>query len=181
MYPRLALGAAIIVSSMIAVQPAHTHAALQHIELVDQRGSHFAFDALRGAPVVLTFVSAHCTDACPLIDAQIAQTVHRLGNTPLAVRFVTITLDPERDTALDMHRIAQQFEAQPSRWIVASGNAKDVHALMKRYNVEAVRDTRGYATSHTSFVYILDAQLHVRRTLLASSDLGEQLYKEVIQ
>lgn len=179
MFPRLALGTAIMLF-MIAVHPAHVDATQQRIHLVDQRGASFAFDDLRGAPLVLTFVSAHCTDACPLIDAQIAQTVHRLGNAPLAVRFLTVTLDPERDSSLDMRRIAHEFEARAPRWIVASGNSVDVHSLMRRYNVETARDERGYATSHTSFIYILDSHLRVRTTLFASSDLGEQLFKEVM-
>jgi cytochrome oxidase Cu insertion factor (SCO1/SenC/PrrC family) len=97
------------------------------------------------------------------------------------VRFVTVTLDPERDSALDMRRMANDFEANPARWIVAWGNAADVHALMRRFNVQTQRDAHGYATTHTTFVYILDSQLHVRRTLLASSDLGEQLVQEVTQ
>ena len=180
MFPRLALGTAIILS-MVAVHTAHVDAATQRIHLVDQRGTSFAFDDLRGAPIVLTFVSAHCTDACPLIDAQIAQTVHRIGSSPVAVRFVTVTLDPERDSALDMRSIANSFAARAPRWIVASGKTADVHALMRRYNVQTARDAHGYATSHTSFIYILDTQLHVRRTLLASSDLSEQLFEEVMQ
>ncbi len=178
MFSRLAIWTAII-ACMIAVHPAHLEAATQRITLIDQRGTTFNFDDLRGAPVVLTFVSAHCTDACPLINAQIAQTVKRLEHTPLAVRFLTITLDPERDTALDMRRIAQEFEANPSRWIVASGDRAGVHALMRRFHVGTVRDAHGYATTHTTFVYILNSQLQIQRTLLASNDLAEQLAQEV--
>ncbi|MBV8637944.1 MAG: SCO family protein [Candidatus Eremiobacteraeota bacterium] len=180
MFPRMALGTAII-ALMIAVHPAHLEAAQQNIHLVDQRGSQFAFENLRGAPIVLSFISAHCTDTCPLIDAQIARTVHRLGSSPLAVRFLTVTLDPERDSAADMHRIAHEFEAHSPRWIVASGHTADVHALMRRYGVEISRDSHGYATAHTSFIYILNPQLRVRRTLLASGDLAEQLFREVSQ
>lgn len=175
MFFRLAIWAAIIT---IAVRPAGLEAAIQSIQLVDQRGTHFTFDDLRGSSIVLTFVSAHCSDACPLINAQIAQSVQKLGNRPIALRFLTVTLDPERDTAVDMRKLAKEFAANPARWIVASGDAADIHALMRRFHVETQRDAHGYATSHTTFVYLLDSRLHVRRTLLASSDLGEQLLDE---
>jgi protein SCO1/2 len=154
---------------------------VRSIHLIDQRGKTFSFDDLRGTPVVLTFVSAHCTDACPIINAQIAQAVQHLGNRPLALRFLTVTLDPERDDALDMRRIAKEFDANPARWIVASGNVDDVHALMRRFHVETQRDTHGYATEHTTFVYLLDPQLHVRRTLFASNDLSQALLDEAVQ
>jgi protein SCO1 len=180
MSPRLALWAAIIIA-MIAVHPAHLDAAPQRIHLIDQQGSTFDFNELRGGPVVLTFISAHCDDACPLINAQIAQSVHRLGSRPLAVHFLTVTLDPERDTPLDMRRIAKEFEANPARWIVAAGDTMSVHALMNRYHVQTQRDARGYATTHTTFVYVLDSQLRVRHTLLASNNLGEQLLQEVTE
>ncbi len=179
MFLRSARWAAIILF-MIAAHPALLMAA-QPIHLVDQRGMTFAFDDLRGEPLVLTFVSAHCNDACPLINAQIAQSVQHLGRSPVAVRFLTVTLDPERDTSHDMRRIAREFQADPSRWIVASGDRADVHALMQRFHVETQRDGRGYATSHTTFVYILDSKLQLRRTLLASNTLGEQLPEEVTQ
>ena len=42
-------------------------------KLVDQTGHAFTLGSLRGSPVALTFVSAHCTDACPLINAQFAR------------------------------------------------------------------------------------------------------------
>jgi cytochrome oxidase Cu insertion factor (SCO1/SenC/PrrC family) len=57
----------------------------------------------------------------------------------------------------------------------------DVHALMRRFHVETRRDAHGYATEHTTFVYLLDPQLHVRRTLLASNNLGEELVNEAVQ
>lgn len=177
MFLRSACWAAIVLL-MIAAHPARLLAG-QPIHLVDQRGTQFAFDDLRGAPVILTFISAHCDDACPLINAQIAQSVQRLGRSPNAVRFLTVTLDPERDSALDMRRIAKEFEANPSRWIVASGSSANVHALMRRFHVETQRDDRGYATSHTTFVYILDNKLQLQRTLLASNTMSEQLLEEV--
>ena len=180
MFPRLAFWTAIVIFT-IAVHPAHLDAAAQRVRLIDQRGTAFNFDDLRGAPVVLTFISAHCTDACPLINAQISQTVKHLERTPLAVRFLTVTLDPERDTASDMRHIAKTFEANPARWIVASGDPASVHALMRRYHVETQRDAEGYATEHTTFVYILDPQLHLRRALLASTNLSEQLAQEVTE
>lgn len=168
---------AIITATLIAVHALPAHSAGE-ISLIDQRGTPFQFESLRGSQIVLTFVSAHCTDACPLIEAQIQQAAQLLGNSPRSLRFLTVTLDPERDTARDMQRIAKTFNANPARWIVASGNVRDVHTLMKQFNVRTERDVHGYATAHTTYVYLLDDHLHLKRTLLPSTNFVSQLLQE---
>jgi protein SCO1/2 len=168
---------AIAAATLIAVHALPAHSA-GGISLVDQRGTPFSFESLRGSQIVLTFVSAHCTDACPIIEAQIQQAAATLGNSPRSLRFLTVTLDPERDTPLDMRRIATTFGANPARWIVASGSARDVHTLMKRFDVRTERDVHGYATAHTTYVYILDARLNLKRTLLISGNFVSQLLQE---
>ena len=167
----------VVLAATITVHPSPARSA-EPIFLTDQRGSHFAFDSLRGSPVVVTFVSAHCDDACPIMEAQIAQIVDRLGNSPRALRFLTVTLDPERDTLLDMRRIANTFDANPARWIVATGNVRDVHALMKRFNVRTERDARGFASAHTTFVYLLDSQLKLEKTILPSTNFVSEFMQE---
>src|SRR5579883_2912328 len=78
-------------------------------KLVDQTGHAFTFASLRGTPVALTFVSAHCSDACPLIDAQYAAAASALERERIGLRLLTITLDPERDSLRDMRRLAATF------------------------------------------------------------------------
>jgi cytochrome oxidase Cu insertion factor (SCO1/SenC/PrrC family) len=165
----LTVWAAILIAALPF--PAQAHG----ITLVDQRGRAFAYESLRGSTTVLTFVSAHCTDACPIEEAELARCVAAFDGSPLAVRFLTVTLDPERDHASDMTRLARAFDADPARWIFASGSIDDVHRLMRSFHVAARRDARGYASAHTSFVYVLDDRLHLRRVLLSSSELQAQL------
>ena len=164
------------VAALVAVHTPNAPAA--RVELIDQRGTAFAFEQLAGTPLVVTFVSAHCSDACPILEAQIARCVDSFGHSPFAIRFLTLTLDPERDTPLDMRRIAKVFDADPQRWIVATGAPPGVHALMHRFGVRTQRDAHGYATAHTTLVYLLDAHLHLVRTLFASDDLNAGLLEE---
>lgn len=164
----------------IAVHPGLAPAH-DSIMLLDQRGKPFAFESLTGAPLVITFVSAHCRDACPIVEAQIARCAERFDHSPLAITFLTVTLDPERDNVSDMRRLAHNFDARPPRWIFASGASKDVHALMTRFGVVTQRDARGYATSHSTFVYILDARGRGQQTLLPSDDLSRFITQESLR
>jgi protein SCO1/2 len=148
-------------------------------QLVDQRGRAFTFADLRGTPVVVTFVAAHCTDACPLVNAEFAQTAQSFAQRRMRVRLLTITLDPRHDTAAVMRSLAKRFNADPRTWIVASGNASDVYRVMAAFGVTAQQGRKGYAEFHTTFVYLLDSRGTLRTTILASTSLSKQIVDDV--
>jgi protein SCO1/2 len=148
-------------------------------QLIDQNGHAFTFQTLRGTPLVVTFISAHCTDACPLINAQFERAAQRFAQAHVRVKLLTITLDPEHDSLRDMHDVAQRFDADPRTWLVAGGSRADVHSVMRAFGVTAERGRRGYADVHTTFVYFIDARGTLRKTILASTVLSEQIVDEV--
>lgn len=157
---------------LTALQPAH---AARMPRLVDQNGHAFTFADLRGTPLFVTFIAAHCTDACPLINAQFSQAAQRFARERSRVRLLTVTLDPEHDSLRDMRDIARKFHANARWWIVAGGSRADVHAVMDAFGVVAQRGRKGYADVHTTFVYYVDAGGRPRKTILASSALNAQL------
>jgi len=148
-------------------------------QLIDQRGHIFTLSQLRSTPLVVTFISAHCKDICPLINAQTASTVRDAQAMHLKVRFLTITLDPEHDSPADMRKLATLFGADPRSWIVAGGARDDVHAIMRAFHVTAQQGRSGYADVHTTFIYLVDKHGVIRSTMLASNDLDRQVLSAV--
>ena len=143
--------------------------------LVDQRGRSFTLASLRGKPLVITFIGAHCTDACPLINGQFSDVASRIHRDHVPARLLTITLDPEHDSPLAMRRLAKQFEANPQYWLFAGGTISNVHAIMRSFGVISVQGKDGYRDEHTTFVYILNSQGERVDTLLASSALNDSV------
>jgi protein SCO1 len=174
---RLRASASILLAAILALAtPAR---AGQPLQLIDQTGRPFTFASLRGTPTIVTFVAAHCTDACPLVNAQFEQADQLFAQRRLNVRLLTITLDPEHDPPSVMRDLARRFNANPKRWIVASGSVNDVHAVMNAFGVQAERGRDGYADVHTTFVYLFDKHGRLRKTILASTTLGAQLADDV--
>lgn len=151
--------------------------AAQSGAVVDQRGRAITLEALRGAPVVVTFISAHCGDACPIINAQIAQAAR--ASQASATHYLSITLDPERDTRADMQRLARVFDANPAQWSFATGSLASIHALMKRFGVVTGRGADGFNEAHTAFVYVLDRNGRLAAKLLPSPHLPSTIASEV--
>jgi protein SCO1 len=147
--------------------------------LADQTGRAFTLASLRGAPAIVTFVSAHCTDACPLIDAQFAAAARELRRRGSPAHLVTITLDPEHDSPSLMRAMAREFGADPRTWLVADGAPANVNAIARAFGVVAIAGKSGYRERHTTYVYVLDASGRLAKTMLASTDLAEDMVAEL--
>ncbi len=147
--------------------------------LVDQQGRSFTLASLRGKPLGVTFISTHCTDACPLIDAQFADAARRIQSAHLNARLLTITLDPEHDSPKAMRELAKRFEANPRFWLLAGGSIRDVRAVMREFGVIAEEGRRGYRDEHTTFVYVLNRDGALAQTMLASSALSDELVERL--
>lgn len=142
-------------------------------QLVDQQGHRFAIGSLRGNPFAVTFVSAHCSDACPLINAQFSEAARRMQRENLSGRLLTITLDPEHDSPATMHQLAKRFDANPRYWLLAGGPVRNVRAIMRTFGVVSMEGRRGYADRHTTFVYVFNAEGVLMKTVLASTALSD--------
>jgi protein SCO1 len=148
-------------------------------QLIDQNGRAFTLESLHGRPVVVTFVSAHCEDACPLINAQFAQAAQTIARRKINATLLTITLDPQHDSLRDMRKIAREFSADSRHWLIAGGSVRDVSAVMSRFGVIAEIDKSGYREAHTTFVYVLNGDGKLAKTMLASTGLADDVVNAV--
>jgi protein SCO1/2 len=149
--------------------------AVPQTHLVDQQRRAFTLLSLRGRPLAVTFVAAHCTDACPLINAQFSAAAKRIAREHLRARLLTITLDPEHDSPATMRELAKRFDADPRYWLLAGGSTRDVHRIMRTFGVISVEGQRGYHDRHTTFVYLLRSDGKLVQTMLASTALTDAL------
>ncbi len=165
-------GYAAIAARRRALKPAPA-VALPH--LVDQQRRAFTLLSLRGRPLAVTFIAAHCTDACPLINAQFSAASKEIARQHLRARLLTITLDPEHDSPATMREIAKRFDADPRYWLLAGGSTPDVHRIMRSFGVISVEGQRGYHDRHTTFVYLFNSDGKLVQTMLASTALTDTL------
>jgi protein SCO1 len=165
--------------SVATAPPPKPQGTAHQPHLVDQLGRSFTLASLRGQPLAITFISAHCTDACPLINAQFADASRRIAASHLAARLVTITLDPQNDSPKTMRVLAQRFEANPHYWLLASGRVSEVETIMQNFGVISTKGRDGYREEHTTFVYLFNARGTLAQTMLASSNLSDAIVDAV--
>ena len=89
--------------------------------MTTQDGQRLSLKELRGKVVAVTFIYASCTDTCPLLTAKMAGLQAALGaDFGPKVFFLSITVDPERDTPAVLQRYAQGHGANFAGWAFLS-------------------------------------------------------------
>ena len=105
------------------------------LEVIDQNGNKLRFysDVLRNRVVLISFIFTNCDYACPMQAQKLKQT--RALMVPAIkdeVWFVTLSVDPERDTPEAMKQFAEKQGLDESRWLFLTGKKENVEFLIKR-------------------------------------------------
>ncbi len=106
------------------------------LPLVNQDGEEVRFfsDVLRGQTVLISFIFTNCQDACPMITHHLSLVKAALGESMAEqVRFVSISIDPERDTpeALRKFREKTGVDGLPA-WVFLTGDKANVDLIVQK-------------------------------------------------
>ena len=124
--------------------------------LVDQDGQPVTEEIFRDRPSAVFFGFTHCPDVCPTTLMEAAGWIEALGPDAEKLRFVFVTVDPERDTAAVLKEYVSAFS---DRIIGVTGDPEAVRAMVKDYKVYSRKvplEGGDYSMDHTASVLLLD-------------------------
>ena len=147
--------------------------------LTTQAGTRLSLQALRGKIVALTFIYASCADTCPLLTAKMAGLQARLG-TDFGTRvfFVSVTVDPERDTLEVLRRYAQAHGANPVGWAFLTGTPVQIWQVARHYGIFYKKTPRG-DVDHTFLTSLIDHNGTLRVQYLGVRFDPEELLRDL--
>jgi protein SCO1/2 len=133
--------------------------------LSDQSEKPLKMSELRGNVVLVSFIFTTCNGSCPA-------TTHRMGlvqreiksRSQLAdapIRFLSITLDPARDTPEVLRGYMRLYDADASRWKFLTGPVSTVEKTIEAWGMW-VRTAPNGQLDHPSRIFLVDAQGQVR-------------------
>jgi protein SCO1 len=135
--------------------------------LTSQDNAQVALADLRGKVVAVTFIYTLCVDTCPVLTPMMSFIQDQLGaDFGAKIAFVSITVDPERDTPKVLKEYAQAFGANLAGWSFLTGPSDAIRDVTRRYGVFASKSTDGNV-DHTFLTSIVD-----RRGILRVQYLG---------
>jgi protein SCO1/2 len=124
--------------------------------LTSQDGALVALADLRGKVVAVTFIYTLCGTTCPVLTPMMSFVQDQLGpDFGKRIAFVSITVDPERDTPEVLKEYAQAFGANLAGWAFLTGDPDAIRDVRRRYGVFAAKMADG-GLDHTFLTSIID-------------------------
>ena len=122
--------------------------------LRDEQGKPVSMRALRGQPVVVTFLYSHCQDTCPITAQTIRGALDDLGHD---VPALAISVDPPNDTPASARKfLAEQRANGRIRFVL--GSRAQLRPIWKGYGVTPQRITQ----EHLAHITLVDSRGHPR-------------------
>jgi cytochrome oxidase Cu insertion factor (SCO1/SenC/PrrC family) len=144
----------------------------------DSQGHVRHLSDFAGKLLVLSDSMTLCQESCPLDTAGVVQTAREVARAGDArhTEFLTVTVDPWRDTPRRLAAYRKLFRPAPANWLMLTGTPANVHLLWKAFGVYVKRVNDGspaprdwltgkplrYDLEHSDEVFFLDGRARER-------------------
>lgn len=143
--------------------------------LTDENGDSVTEQVFAGRPVAVYFGFTNCPDICPTTLARLTAATRRLPE-PIRenLQLAFVSVDPARDRP---EQLDEYTEAFSDRMLGLTGTQKQLQALTRRYRITYGYDDPdpdgNYEVSHSSAIFVFDAELEPRLMLLDSLEVPQ--------
>lgn len=136
-----------------------SYGIVQDFTLTDQQAREFrSKDRLDGRVWIANFIFTTCMGPCPRMTAQMRQ-VRDATAAAANLRYVSFTIDPDRDTPEALATYSAHFKPDPERWFLLTGPRAVLHRLKHDdFKLGSVDST----LEHSTRFVLVDAQSRVR-------------------
>jgi len=127
-------------------------------EFINESGQPYGSAQLKSKVWVADFFFTNCPGPCPRMSNQlkrVQQETSGLDN----VRLVSITVDPDRDTAATLLPYSKKFGARPERWAFLTGRKDLIRNLMSESFYLGFADSM---QEHSTRFVLVDQAMKIR-------------------
>lgn len=144
---------------------------IKDFSLTNQEGTIITWDSLKGKIVIADLFFTRCPTICPGMTRnmkRLAESIHngkRVGDkTNKLVHFLSFSIDPERDSVLQLKKWADRFQINPEQWWLLTGSKQDIYDLALNEMKVGAEDGQGIDTNfiHSDKFILIDSNRHVR-------------------
>jgi len=126
--------------------------------LTNQSGKETKLSDLKGSIWVADFIFTSCESICPDMTTNMAKVQRAFPDTP-NVRFVSISVDPERDTPEVLTAFGERFGADPQRWDFLTGDKEYIKEISYQGFLIGSGDVM---TNHSNKFILVDREGDIR-------------------
>jgi len=128
-------------------------------ELIDHNNAVFDNNSLKQHWSFMFFGYTHCPDVCPTTLSVLNSVAQRLQDLDEDIRFIFVSVDPERDTPEQLANYVKYFNGD---FIGVTGTPEGIEQLTKPLGILHMRaaaedgDASAYLVDHTASVLLFD-------------------------
>ena len=128
--------------------------------LIDHHGRPFTHTTLSGKVWLADFIFTSCAGPCPLMTRKMDQLEKSIEGGD--VRFVSFTVDPQRDTPEALRIYMARNGLNENRWLMATGEAQAIADTAAGMKVGVTPGTGEEPIWHAEYFLLIDAEGWVR-------------------
>lgn len=135
-------------------------------ELEERGGERVGLDSLKGRVWIADFIFTRCSGPCIVMSQNMKALQDAVGEDSelsKAIRFVSITADPEWDTPEVLKRYADSHKADAERWMFLTGDHKKIQSLAQEgFKLAATGGEAGEPVIHAQTFALVDGKARIR-------------------
>lgn len=154
------------------------------ITLTNQNGDPYTFGKDRTKLKLIEFIYTHCPDICPTTTQRMTlleKDLRKKGVYGKDIEFITITIDPYRDTPAVLTKYMNGFRIKnDSNWIFLSADPKnlkkgqqDIRTLADAFQFQ-YKDPGNGQFIHSTFTYLIDENNKFIKKFPMGQDFNKQ-------
>jgi protein SCO1/2 len=156
--------------------------SLPALTFTDERGQPLRLEDYRGKALAITFIYTRCPlpNFCPLLSEKFRTVQETLVADPAAPKnwqLLSVTIDPEHDTAEVLQRYAKAQRADAAHWKLATGELRDITVLGLRSGLEFWEG--GSEITHNLRTVVFDAQGRMKKVFSENTWTAQELADEL--
>jgi len=114
---------------------------LSDFNLKDQDGNPVSFKTFEGKIFAVNFFYTHCPTICAEMNKNISVLANGYAKNKM-IDFVSITVDPQRDSTTVLKQYAEKFNAPAGKWLFLTGDTSTIYPLARNgFLVNALKVT----------------------------------------
>jgi protein SCO1 len=136
---------------------------VKNIEFTNQLGNKVSLNDLKGKIVVVDFFFTSCPSICPGLARNMKRLQDSFTKNDSIVQFLSISIDPERDSVPRLRAFADKYKANHDSWWFVTGDKKEIYDFALKEMKASIADTNlDTAFIHTENFFLLDTNRVVR-------------------
>ncbi|MGD6843222.1 SCO family protein [Bacillus infantis] len=170
----------------------HSAEIPEDLSLINENGETFDFSERGQTLTLVEFIYTHCPDICPTTTQKMnmlrsdLEKDHVFGNK---VKFMTVTIDPYRDTPEVLSKYMDTFDIKKDgNWVFLTGDKdsmkedqKEIQKLANAFQFQ-YRDPGDGFYVHSTYVYLLDKDnKYIKKFPMGESFDRKEVYEKILK